>query len=53
MLANHSLRAQQSAVFHAYVMPARVDALFGLGIVTGTTLVNGIQPDKHYGLFLS
>ena len=35
------------------MIPSRADALFGLGIVTGTTLVNGIQPEKHHGLFLS
>ena len=35
------------------VIPARADALFGLGIVTGTTPANGTQPDKHRRLFRS
>ena len=36
-----------------FVIPARAVALFSIGIVTGTTLVNGMQPNKHHGLFLS
>jgi hypothetical protein len=35
------------------VIPARADALFGLGIVTGITPANGTQPDKHRRLFRS
>ena len=33
------------------VIPARADALFGLGIVTGTTSADGTQPDKHRRFF--
>ena len=34
-------------------MPVCADALFGIGIVPGTTLDNGMQLDKHHVLFLS
>ena len=34
-------------------MPARADALFDRGIVTGIAPANDMQPDKHHGLFRS